>query len=247
MRPLKETADVQLLQIELRNPGIDRASVGNHVPIEIVATNVSSDSLPELLIKQRLPPHVRIIAATDAVRLESGELQWNVLNLLPGQTRCVGAVIEPTLSGTARFLSRTVLRAAVRSTTIVDAHRLALTVTISDRVRSGRWVRLKFRVSNTGKTRPENLILRLHLPTQLTHPRGQTLDLRIADLPSGTHQVAQLHVRAGQPTEQVVLVAEVVCDGQVITSTADIIGIAGQHATRRSQQPTAGNEIRSSR
>ncbi|MEO1999220.1 MAG: hypothetical protein ABGZ17_28580 [Planctomycetaceae bacterium] len=246
-RPLKKIMDVQLLQIELRSLGINRASVGKHVPIEIEATNVGSETLPELLINQRLPPHVRIIAATDAVRLESGELQWDVLNLPPGQTRRVGAVVQPTLAGTVRFSSRTVLRAAVRSTTIVHAHRLALTMTIPDQVPSGRLVRLRFRFSNTGKTRPENLILRLHLPTQFAHPLGRTLDLRIADLPSGTQQVAQLHVRAGQPAEQVVLTAEFVTDGQVITSTADTIRIADQDTARRSQQPTPRNEIPAAR
>ena len=224
--PTPQTAaPAQQLQVELYNAVSERAVIGQQTPMQIIATNRSRESLSEIVISQLVPEQVHIISATDAVQLESGELQWHLHNLSPGETRRVGAIVEPITPGTVSFSTRTVLQAAVASTTIVDAHRLSLSLTAPDQLQTGEFGRLRFRFANIGNTHPENLLLRLYLPPQLNHNLGSTLDLKIADLPSGAEQLARLHVKATQASERVVVRAELVADEQVITATTTEITI----------------------
>ena len=96
---------------------------------------------------------------------------------------------------------------------------------VPDQVHPGKLACLRFEFANTGTTRPSDLMLRLHLPPQLDHALGRTLDLEIEELLSGTRQNAQLHVRAGQKLAPAVCKAALMDGDQGITSTTATIQI----------------------
>jgi len=218
-------ATAQRLQIELRSVVGSRTPIGNRVPVEILATNHGAATVRNLSVQHTLPHNVRMVSATQELHRDAGTWHWQLDNLLPGETRRLVLLVQPIAAGSARFVSRGLLRAAVRAETQVAAHRIALNMLVPEQVHPQERARLQFRFTNTGSTHPRDLILRLYLPPQLDHSLGRTLDLAIAELPSGSPQQAQLHVRAGPEIAPAVCKASLIDGDQVITSTTATIQI----------------------
>jgi uncharacterized repeat protein (TIGR01451 family) len=218
------------LTVQKNAPGT--ATVGVPLEYTITVSNDGQTAATDVIVEDILPAAADLETAQpipDYDR-EARRLSWQVKQLPAGESRTILVRIVPNGEGTLDGVATVKFKAAVRSTTLITAPDLKLTMTGPSEVRLGETVSFTFKISNEGSGTANQVILRNVLPAGLQHPEGNDLEYEISSLASGEQHEVTLEVMAAEPGE-FKNAAEVTSAGVATDSTSVPISVVGSQLT----------------
>lgn len=207
---------------------------------QLLVRNKSAETIPVISLRESLPDSIAVVDARPTATWIRPQLEWSLLEVKPQEERIVTYRYYGIQTGELQTETAVSVHTLVTASTQVEMYRLSLTMQATESVSSGQFLPIRFQVHNAGELSGENLTLRLHLPAQLHHPLGQTLDHEISQLkPKATH-AALIHAEAKQVAQDCVLRAEILNGDQVLDEFEIQVEIV--NANRGQVQPTSGTQ-----
>lgn len=220
---LSDSADhvvtVQEAQMGLKIEGKERCYVGKNTEWTIRVKNPADTPLPNVLVRDRLPPELQFVGASQQGQFQNGEVLWNLGTLAAREervlqltTKCVNITKQAVMSASAASESgvRNEDKAAIEIFGLA-----ALKLELQDEggpAEVGKKVRYKVTVTNQGTLPAGDVEVKMSIPAETkfiavnsTVPGKETVDgqkivlPKANSLPPGQSLVYLVEVEAGRP------------------------------------------------
>ncbi len=155
---------------------------------------------------------------------------------MAGGVRRLKLDIQTPTSGELLLVPSVSFAAAIGLRTRLERPAFAITQTIPDNVHRGDKVPIAIRVSNNGATALTNVLVRVKLPKELTHPMGSAPECLIKQLAVGETQKLQLEPQANLVGKDVNVV-EATADGGIQTTSRAVVNVTETGLTLRLDGP----------
>ena len=205
-------ADRQEPAVSLEWVGPASIRLGQPAPYQIVARNVGSAPVYEVVVRCPVPEGVSASVSNPAPLTKTSILAWELGTLQPGQERHIDMQLVP-LAKTTLDLQATVSFAGVAALRVqVREPKVALRVLAPTQVLAGDSATVTMTVSNPGDGPAEHVKVHIGLPDGLEHPRGRQIEVDLGALAPQEQRTLQLVCSARAPGVQR-LDAAVTADG----------------------------------
>jgi uncharacterized repeat protein (TIGR01451 family) len=171
---------------------------------QILAKNISSAPVHNVMVRHRIPTGVRIGGSEPKGISDGGVLTWDLGTLMPTQEKRIDLQIVPeakvqfNCQATVTFTGSSTLKVLVREP------KLVLKVTVPDKIVQGDTATVSMTVSNPGDGQADHVKIKALLPEGLEHARGKMVEVDLGNLSAGENRTVQLVCLTKTPGPQVV-------------------------------------------
>jgi uncharacterized repeat protein (TIGR01451 family) len=211
--------------LTIRKQAPETATVGLPLDYSILVKNEGPSAAYDVVVEDEVTTAARFRSSqpnAEDFDQAAGKLVWRFTELAAGESREIKVSIVPTGEGMLDGVATVRFKAQVKSTTVVQAPALALTVAGPREVMIGEKIELKYVVRNEGTGAASNVLVRSLLPAGMRHPEGQDLEYEISLLPPGEQRELTLEVVAAEPNVQTVEAEVSAAGGASATATAPV-------------------------
>ena len=175
--------------------------VNQTADFEIKIRNVGRVAVDDVLVVDRVPDGARFIDANPKPTSQSrtGELQWQLGTMNPGQERTVLLQLEPTEPGEIGSVAQFYFGTRATNRTKVTQPKLRITHTADPKVLIGNNVVFDVTIENTGNGPAKDVVIQEEVPELLEYQDGsRELEYEVGTLLPGQSRRVQLGLRAAR-------------------------------------------------
>jgi uncharacterized repeat protein (TIGR01451 family) len=168
--------------VSLRWVGPHAARLGQTAACQLIVRNTSPRPVYQVVVRHE-PAAGVIVQSTEPPAVPEGTcLTWPLESLQPGQERCIDMQIVPETRGDLQCDAQVTFAGSCCLRMQVREPKLALQVTVPDKVMVGQTTTLLVVVTNSGDGIAENVKVTARLPQGLEHAGGQNVALDLGNL-----------------------------------------------------------------
>jgi len=212
------------VKVEWQSP--EGINVGQKSICELVVENVGQSTAYNVTVNTQFPATVELVDTTSEVTPGSGQLQWSLGNMSPGQTETIRIEVVPTQRGALNATAEVHFAAATQSAFVVREPLLGLKMDGPGEVLLGDPASQSVTITNPGTGIAKNVKLEALIPEGLEHPRGKRLIMDVGSLNPGEARSIRLALAATTGGSKVIQVSATAESGLLATSEASVQVIA---------------------
>lgn len=203
----------------------DELSVGQQCRCDLVVRNTGQSSVQNVLTDVAVPAGLQVVQADPEPNAVSGNAQWKIDTLAPGEEQRIRLVVVPQEQGDVQLNAFVRLTAAVSSSRAVTQPLVAIKLEGPEQVEVGQQLAYTVHVTNPGTGTARNVTIQAAVPEGLEHRQGRLLNIEIGTLNPGELRRARLSLTAttGGTHE---LAVRVVADGDLTESWTQKVAVA---------------------
>ncbi|MCG6157471.1 hypothetical protein [Rubinisphaera margarita] len=201
-------------------------NVGQQSTCELVVENVGQSTAYNVSVNTQFPESVELVDTTAEVTPGSGQLQWTLGNMAPGQTETIRIEVVPTQRGALNATAEVHFAAATQSAFVVREPLLGLKMDGPTEVLLGDPASQSVTITNPGNGIAKNVKLEALIPDGLEHPRGKRLLMDVGSLNPGEARSIRLALAATTGGTKLIQVSATAESGLLATSESTINIIA---------------------
>jgi len=208
-RGLNTPGDRSLEGVQAPSLTIEKVSpreiqVNQSADFEIKVRNVGRVVANDVMVVDRVPSGTEFIGASpEPTKLErSGDVQWNIGTIEPGQEKRIRFQLRPTKAGEIGSVAHVLFATQASMRTVVTKPVLDIVHSARPRVLIGDNVVFDITVENKGDGPAKDVIIQEEVPDQLEYQEGfPQLEYEVGTLMPGQKRKIQLALRAGKVGE----------------------------------------------
>jgi uncharacterized repeat protein (TIGR01451 family) len=207
---VEPTTGPQTAMVSLEWVKRTEVNVGQECQCDLVVKNTGDTSARGALVQVSLPASARLLPqTTPAPKLEGNQLQWQLGELAPKQSRTIQIHLIPTSRGDLTTSATVHFAAAAQAAFRVQEPLLEVELQGPKEVQLGDPASQIIQVSNPGTGTARNVEIKALIPEGLEHPQGKQLTMAIGSLNPGETRMVRLALSAvGGGKHQVKVLAE---------------------------------------
>ncbi|MGL4943821.1 MAG: hypothetical protein ACRC46_11605 [Thermoguttaceae bacterium] len=159
----------------------DEVTLGAVTSLQIVLRNTGTTAVRDVVLRDVLPQGFRLVSTkpTASAGASSGELNWLISAIAPGEQSLIEINVVPTVEGEMRSVATVSFTSDASARTLVTRPQLQVEVKSPTGTLVGDSVSLDFVVSNPGTGTARNVVLENHIPEGLvfTDERGTPIEI----------------------------------------------------------------------
>lgn len=220
-----ETSGPQAPSVSVEWQHHDELSVGQQCRCDLVVRNTGQSSVRNVLTDVAVPTGLQVVQADPEPNAVSGNAQWKIETLAPGEEQRIRLVVVPQEQGDVQLNAFVRLTAAVSSSRAVTQPLVAIKLEGPEQVEVGQQLAYTVHVTNPGTGTARNVTIQAAVPEGLEHRQGRLLNIDIGTLNPGELRRARLSLTAttGGTHE---LAVRVVADGDLTESWTQKVAVA---------------------
>ena len=174
--------------------------VNQTADFEFKIRNVGRVAVEDVLIVDQVPDGARFVDANPATSpSRTGELQWQLGTMKPGEERTILLQLQPTVPGEIGSVAQFYFGGRASNRTKVTQPKLKITHTADPKILIGDNVVFDVIVENTGNGPAKDVIIQEEVPELLEYQDGsRELEYEIGTLQPGQSKRVQLGLRAAR-------------------------------------------------
>ena len=178
--------------VSLRWVGPHTARLEQLTTCQLFVRNTSPRPVHQVLVRHEPAAGVTIQGTEPPAVPEGNWLTWPLDTLQPGQERCIEMQILPETRGDLNCAAEVTFTGSCGLRMQIREPKLALQVTVPDKIMVGQTATLLIVVANSGDGIAENVKVTARLPQGLEHAGGQSVTLDLGNLMAEESRTIQL-------------------------------------------------------
>ena len=182
-------------------------NVGQPCEVELIVSNVGEAQAGQIAVDVWFPATVRLTKTVPEPVSVTEVVTWDFARLDAGERRSIMIMLIPSKRGEITANANVRFTTAATKTFSVDEPMLSLVIQGPEKVLMGEPASQIVTVSNPGSGVAQNVIVDVHLPEGLQHPKGGRLKMELGSLSAGESRSVRLTLTAragGQQTVRVI-------------------------------------------
>lgn len=172
--------------------------VGKPAKFQVQVRNVGGQTADEVVVRDELPHGTKLISTTPHADTDGSLLVWNLGALSTGEERTMEIELMPMAEGEIGSVATVTYAARASAKTRCTMPQLAVRMTAPGQVMIGQEQRVKIELRNPGTGDATGVMLFENVPSNVTHPAGQTLEFEIGTLRAGETRELELVLAAAK-------------------------------------------------
>ncbi len=172
-------------------------NVGQECQCDLLVKNTGETTARNTTVLASFPASVRLLPATTPAPTPAGnQLQWNLGDLAPNQSKAIQVHLIPTLRGDLKTSALVQFSSTAATTFAVQEPLLEVVLKGPKQVQVGDPASQIIQVSNPGTGTARNVEIKTLIPDGLEHPQGKQLTMSVGSLNPGETRLVRLALSA---------------------------------------------------